>query len=675
MTSQLRARRPIILDIRFKDLGMSIRLNLSSLLGKCILCCIPLALSVWGTLQAQEPPLLVVGNDSVSRGEFLYLWKRHLSYTSENKPETVEGFLQMYINYRLKVLDAKAQGLEKQPSLQAEYQQYRDLQLTPYFLDSTERERLYRAAYERMQWEVDASHILLSVHADTEDSLVYNRALAVRKQLLHGANFDSLARAISADPSAARNGGNLGYFGAFMMVHPFELAAYNTPVDSFSMPVRTSYGYHILRVNGRRPARGKMKVAHIMRTTTPKETPERERQILDTLALIRKRYEAGESFTNLVKTFSQDQASIEKDGVLPLVTLGRYPNDFVDVVFALKKDGDLSEPYRSPYGWYLMQRLEHIPLPSYQESREEIRRSLQRVGIELEGRGALLTSMLRTTGATHSEAAVLSLVGASDTIAPAEAQLAIVFANVGGKELRLRELYAYMIEKKLTFQKLSLLRAAQHLLEQEAFRQCEARIRRENPTLDYALREFYNGLLLFDISERKLWQTDPSQEAAFKSLYKRHKKELTFQERLRVEEYSTPNATDKLDALRARICSKKDAKVKVAAKELERDSIKVKTSNYEAGITYFVNYRAEKPSPTALGWSGDCSLILRRGGNASFFRVLESKKGAQKSYEEARGDLQRLFQEEEEKRWLDALRKQYTVWVDQTYIKGLQEEK
>ena len=622
-------------------------------------------------LRAQEKPLLVVGTDSVSRGEFRYLWQKHLSYSIESKSTTMDDFLQMYVNYRLKVLDAKAQGLEKQASLQTEYQQYRDLQLMPYFLDSAARESLYRAAYERMQWEVDASHILVSGKADADDSITYQRALDLRKQLKQGANFDSLARAISADPSAAQNGGHLGYFGAFMMVYPFELAAYNTPIDSLSMPVRTSYGYHLIRVNGRRPASGKMRVAHILRTLAQEATPERDQQVKDTLALIRKRYEAGESFAKLVQEFSQDEWSVNKEGMLPVVTLGRYPSSFTDVVFALKKDGELSEPYRSSYGWHLVQRIEYIPIESYEQARETIRRNLQRVGIELEGRSALIKSMLKRTEASLDEKAVLSLLGASDSVAPAQALLRTTFAKVGGRELALESLYQYVVKEGGVFQKSSLLRAAQILLEQEAFRQCEADIRREHPTLDYSLREFYNGLLLFDISERKLWQNDPAQEKAFKALYKRRKKELTFQECLRVEEYTTKHSAEKLEALRARICTKKEVFVKVATKELARDSITLKKANYEAGTTYFVNYRAESPSEAALGWEGSCSKILRRAGSASFFRVVGHKKGVQKSYQEARGELQRLYQEEEEANWLEALRKRYPVIVDQEALKGL----
>lgn len=622
-------------------------------------------------LLAQEKPLLIVGTDSVSRGEFAYLWQKHLSYALESKPASIEDFLRMYVNYRLKVLDAKAQGLEKQNSLQTEYQQYRDLQLMPYFLDSAARESLYRAAYERMLWEVDASHILLSGSADADDSITYHRALAVRNQLKRGANFDSLARAISADPSAAQNGGHLGYFGAFMMVYPFELAAYNTAVDSLSMPVRTSYGYHLIRVNGRRLASGKMRVAHILRMLPSTASAERDKQVLDTLALIRKRYEAGESFSQLVQEFSQDEGSVNKGGLLPVVTIGRYPSAFAEMIFALKKDGELSQPYRAPYGWHLIQRIEHIPVESYEQARETIRRNLQRVGIELEGHSALVASMLKRTKASLQEGAVLSLVGASDSVAPSPELLRTSFARVGERELRLASLYEYAVRERVDFQKISLLRAAQLLIEQEAFRQCEAEIRKEHPELDYSLREFYNGLLLFDISERKLWQNDAVQEKAFKAIYKRRKKELTFRECLRVEEYSTQHSVEKLEALRARICQKRGGLIKASAEELARDSIALKRANYEAGTTYFVNFRAEKPSPTALGWENECSLIHRRSGSASFFRVVGRRRGFQKSYDEARGELQRIYQEEEEARWLDSLRKRYPVVVDQEALKGL----
>jgi possible peptidyl-prolyl cis-trans isomerase len=623
-------------------------------------------------VHAAEQPLLVVGGDSISADEFLYLWRKHNSYKGESKPETMRSFLETYTNYRLKVLDAKAQGLQKRSSFLNEYQQYRDVQLTPYFLDSAERERLYHAAYERMKWEVDASHILLSVPADSEDSVVYNRALELRQRLLHGASFDSLARAVSDDPSAATNGGNLGFFGASTMVYPFELAAYNTPVDSISLPVRTSFGYHLIRVNNRRPDRGSLTVAHIFRVAREPISPERDREIRDTMLLIRSRIlDSGESFFNLVQDFSQDANSAAAKGLLPPVTTGRFPASFADAAFALKHDGDISEPVRTRFGWHLIRRLRKDSVGSYEEARETIRRSLQRVGIELEGHDALVNTMLDRAKASLDEEAVSTLVGKNDSVRPAPTLLVRPFAHIGatGQELPLSVLYDYVVENKIAFDRDALMRAAKHLLDDTAFAYCEREVRAANPQLDYLLHEFYDGLLLFDISETKLWQTNPP-ESVYKSLYKKYKKELVFAERLHVEEYSTTSDVKKLSALHIKLCP--SLKNKPSKKELLRDSITLRVSNYEAGTSYFSDYGKIHKSPSPVEWDGVCSMILAHGNRSFFFRVTEVRKNVPKSLDESRGELQRYYQTEEEQRWLTDLRKQYKIVVNEALLEQLE---
>lgn len=621
---------------------------------------------------ANEPPLLIVGTDSVSKGEFLYLWHKHNSYKGESKPETMRSFLETYTNYRLKVLDAKAQGLQNRSSFLNEYQQYRDVQLAPYFLDSAKRERLYHEAYERMKWEVDASHILLSVPTDAEDSMVYNRALELRQRLLKGASFDSLARSYSDDPSVANNGGHLGFFGASTMVYPFELAAYNTPIDSISLPVRTSFGYHLIRVNNRRPDRGTLTVAHIFRAAEQGISPEREREIRDTMSLIRSRIVEGkESFYDLVSEFSQDAASAAVKGLLPPVTSARYPVTFADAAFALKHDFELSEPVRTRFGWHLIMRVKKDSVGSYEESREAIRRSLQRVGIELEGYEALVKTMRERLHAQLDEDAVLSLVGKNDSIRPAVSELSRSFAHIGAtnKELKLSELYDYVVENKIAFDKAALFRAARQILDTMVFSQCEQEVRTANPQLDYLLREFYDGLLLFDISEAKLWQTNPS-EAVYKSLYKKYKKELVFAERLHVEEYSITSDVNKLSALHVKLCP--TLKNKASKKELLRDSITLREANYEAGTSYFADYGKVLKSPRPVEWDGVCSMILTNGNRSFFFRVTEVRKNVQKSMAESRGELQRFYQIEEEQRWLKDLRKQYKVAVDEKQFEQLE---
>ena len=624
------------------------------------------------TAFATKPPLLIVGTDSVSQDEFRYLWKKHNSYRIEGRKDNIQEFLDSYINYRLKVLDAKEKGRDKRSEFLNEYEQYADAQLTPYMIDSLERDSVYHAAYERMKYEINASHILFKVANPAEDSVVYKKALEVREQIRKGEPFDSVARRASEDPSAQYNGGNLGWFGAFTMVYPFEVAAFNTPIDSISMPVRSSFGYHLIQVHAKRPTRGKMQVSHILRKAPQPPSSEREREIQDTLLMLRNRALAGESFSELAKTFSKDSISALLGGYFPIVSVGTASPQLINALFALEKDGDISMPIRLRDGWHIFQRDTLMLLDSYENTLEDIKSSLQRAGIEYEGHDALVAKMLTYLQANKDDNVALTL-RPDDSIQLRTPRR--VFATVGERELTLADLKNYMIDNKVSFTTENAYHAARRLYEAEAYAQCEAEIRRKNPTVGFLLNEFYNGLLLFDISEQRLWRLDPTQEKAFKKLYKKHKKEFRFTECLTTEEYSTSlKRIENLEALHSKLCA--SPKEKVKKRFLKKEKISRHIANFEANTAYFANYGKDATTVTngGLVWSGNCSNISKQGKRAFFFRVKSAKKDVQKTFEESKGDLQRIFQTEEEARWLEELHNRYKVTIDSAQLQQVEKE-
>ena len=161
-----------------------------------------------------------------------------------------------------------------------ELEGYREQLAKPYLVDEETRELLIKEAYERSKLDINASHILIKMPGNPtpEDTLAaYEKILEIRNRIMNGEDFETVARATSEDASVGNNGGNLGYFTVFSMIYTFESVAYNTPVGKISMPFRSTYGYHILKVNDKRPARGQIKVAHIF-IRTPAEMSEEQKE-------------------------------------------------------------------------------------------------------------------------------------------------------------------------------------------------------------------------------------------------------------------------------------------------------------------------------------------------------------------------------------------------------------
>ncbi|RYY07271.1 MAG: peptidylprolyl isomerase, partial [Cytophagaceae bacterium] len=229
--------------------------------------------------------------------------------------------------------------------------------------------QLVREAYDRMGQEINASHILIRVAPDAApaDTLAaYQKIVALRQRVTGGEDFGTVARATSEDPSAKDNAGKLGYFTSMQMVYPFESAAYRTPVGQVSQPIRTRFGYHIIKVNDRRPAQGEVKVAHLMVRITPQapkaDSAAAHKKIDELYARLRK----GENWDKLVSQFSEDPGSAPNGGELPPFGTGRMIPSFEEVAFKLQKPGDIAAPVQTPYGWHIIKLVEKQPVPSFE---------------------------------------------------------------------------------------------------------------------------------------------------------------------------------------------------------------------------------------------------------------------------------------------------------------------
>ncbi len=337
---------------------------------------------------AEDPALLRIGDEKITLSEFEKIYERNNIDANRAEREDVEEYLELYIDYRLKVKEARSQGLDTLPGFRQELDGYRD-QLVREILASHEvTDQLVREAWERSQYDIRASHILLRLPGDPnpDDTLeVYNRILDVYNKLKEGADFARMAREVSEDPSArgsegspnqaARRGnsGDLGYFTVFDMVYPFESAAYNTRPGEISKPVRTDFGYHLVKVTDRLPAMGEAQVAHVMLMISPEmeeeEVAEKERQISD----IYEQLKGGADFDRMAADYSEDRQTAGNGGAMAPFVSSRMVPEFIEAIQDLNESGDMSPPVRSDFGWHIIKLIDQSPPPSFEEAEEGIR--------------------------------------------------------------------------------------------------------------------------------------------------------------------------------------------------------------------------------------------------------------------------------------------------------------
>jgi len=485
------------------------------------------------TSTATQPAVETLGTTPVPAEEFAYVYRKNNSSAPEygTRP-SVQEYLNLYTNFKLKVIEAEQRGLDTTQAFKRELDGYKQQLAQPYLTEKSVTDQLVREAYERMSKEVNASHILLRLPAEptpTDTLAAYQKIMVLRQRVSGGENFEQVAREVSEDPSARENGGKLGYFTAMQMVYPFETAAFKTQVGQVSQPVRTRFGYHLIKVNDVRPAQGEIKVAHLMIRATPgmpkadSVTAKKKIDELYTRLTQRK-----ENWDKLVAQFSEDAGSAANSGELPPFGTGRMIPSFEEVAFKLNAPGQISAPVQTPYGWHVIKLLEKQPVPTFEameptlkskvakDSRSELNKTafLKRVRTENQftesqaGKAYILSKVDTSlvNGRFKYTAPVTSTTGKASKKAESGAQ---TLFTIKGKPYTAADFLTYAQQNQRPRPGTEPRFVAQQLYDQyvdQSLTEFEKN-NLENKYEDYRMlvKEYRDGILLFQLMDEKVW--------------------------------------------------------------------------------------------------------------------------------------------------------------------------
>ncbi|MGV3539353.1 MAG: peptidylprolyl isomerase [Rufibacter sp.] len=512
--------------------------------------------------KATAPVLLTIGSEAVPATEFAYVYEKNngnadSAYTSAS----VQEYLDLYTNFKLKVAEAKSRGLDTTEAFKKELGGYKEQLAQPYLTEKSVTDQLVREAYERLKKEINASHILITVdqEADPKDTLAaFEKISSLRQQALSGASFEALAQQFSEDPSARENNGSLGFFTALQMVYPFENAAYNTPAGQISQPVRTRFGYHLIKVNEVRPAQGEIKVAHIMvraQQGLPKADSLVAKKKIDE---IYKRVQRQEEWDKLASQFSEDAASADNGGELPWFGTGRMIPSFEEAAFALPQPGAISAPTQTPYGWHIIKLLERKELPPYEEMETSLRNRIAKDSRSELNKAAFL-KRIRTENnfqevpATKELVLKLAdstlLVGNWQYKAPAEpknAASATLF-TIGGQPFTVANFAAYVEANQRPKQNVSPAHALNLLydrfVETSLLNYEKEHLEEKHQDYKMLVNEYHDGILLFQLMEEKVWAKAVEDTVGLKNFFEQNKDKYTWGTRANATILSAANAS------------------------------------------------------------------------------------------------------------------------------------
>ena len=328
-------------------------------------------------LYAQDRTLLEIDNEKIDADEFIHIFKKNAGNNGNVTRKDVDEYMDLFVNFKLKVHEGQALGLDTSRSFKQEIAGYRKQLAQPYLSDKSIEDELIKEAYDRMQYDVNVSHILITVssNASPEDTLkAWNKINEAYKRAIKGENFSKLADEYSQDPSVAKNHGDLGYCTVFGLVYEFETAMYNTKPGEISAPFRTKFGYHILKVNDKRPAKGRYKIAHIMIVSPQDATDEMKKEAKETINDVYAQLKNGADFAKMADEYSADRRTAVKGGELGWISVGgRMIREFEEAAFNIKNVGDISEIVSTGYGYHIIKLLEKEPIKSFDECKAELK--------------------------------------------------------------------------------------------------------------------------------------------------------------------------------------------------------------------------------------------------------------------------------------------------------------
>ncbi len=634
-------------------------------------------LSINLLINAQDEVLLTIGDRKITKSEFERIYhKNNSSTTYENK--TPKEYLDLFINFKLKVIEAENNGYDTMSKFTTELAGYRDQLAKPYLKDKDQTETMLKEVYSRVINEVNASHIALKVPAgaspaDTVE--IYNKIMAIRNRIIAGESFEDMAVAYSDDPMAKYNKGNIGWFSAFRMVFPFEEAAYTTPVGQISMPFRTRFGYHIIRTNAFRPAIGEALLSHIMVKASREDDSAIHTAARAKINNYYNRLINGESFFDVATKYSEDYSSARVGGKLRWIRSGELLPELEDKIFAITDSGKFTEPVQSDHGYHIFMIHGRRPIKGFDEMKAELENRLARDERHNITEKLYIDKLKKEYGFTEYPENYAELMNMVDSSIydgkwdPSYAgPLIDPLFTIGNREYTQADLSNYLKDTKKYSSKESLesivKRKYDDFVKEKVLEYEKDMLDDKYPDFRYLMEEYHDGILLFNIMDDMVWTKAVKDTTGLEQFFKKNQKKYKWQTRADVTVFSVRDSS-----LTSKILE--IAPEKYGKGMSDKDFNIAVCGNDTVQCVEIINKRFEKgddKNVDNMTWQKGSSYVYRDKNKIKILYINEILKPQPKKLNEARGLVTADYQNYLEKQWIEQLRKKYPVVIDKKVL-------
>lgn len=634
---------------------------------KSFLCLIALSISsiFLSSYSLHAQSVATINGEAIDQAEFLYAFNKNRKETEPITLDSLEAYLGQYINFKLKVREARVLGLDTTKAFQEELQGYISQIRKPYLENPQAEEELLEKTYQHMQSDVNASHILIKVPASAlpADTLKAFNFLDSLKQTINSrAEFEEMAKRFSQDGSA-QAGGNLGWFTAMQMVAPFEDGAYDTPVGNVSEIVRSSFGYHLIYVNDKRENRGKVLTSHIFFTKQRgnSEALEMAQMVYDSL-------QNGGDWEMLARKYSDDSGTKTDGGRLPWAGVKQLPDEFLEIAYAIQERGEYTEPKETQYGWHIIKLNDIQPLEPYEIKKAEIAMLLKRMGRNTLEEEKLMNKLKKENSFSQSFDNLndlLNELSSSTTIDASDSELSerMLFQH-GENSVYVKDFLKSLPSFKVQYSK-SQLADLYRKFEKDYIVAYEDSIAPQKyPEYRFLMNEYEEGLLLFEIMQRKVWDKAAQDSVGLERFYQSHLKNYRIGERLECLCAYSPTTAIKqqLSSLEISVDSLSMATVSIADQLGETEAAELKIAKRTLLASDFSNFEAAKNA--AGQWFEPNSLD-------AYCLIQNILPEGPQPLDEIKGIVMSDYQEELDEQWIKDLRDSVKIKVDKKALKAI----
>ncbi len=683
---------------------------------------------ITGFAFAQDPVVMTINDKPVTKSEFEAVFNKN-NTKEKTDAKSVKEYADLYALFKMKVLEAESMGLDTLVSFKNELNGYRKQLAAPYLTDKNTNESLLNEVYERLKTEIKVSHILVrcnetelpkdtlecwtranlirnaamgkmptsaqiaeydkllknsteaGIRLKRKDSAIYKAKLNAIKNLAANAGkatdkFAALAPFTSDDPSVADNKGDLGYYTALDLVYQFENAMYASKVGEVSPIVRTKFGYHVLKVYEKRPTRGEILVSHVM-IKIPKTPTEGEKANASTKAQeLYQKIKAGEKFEDVARQFSDDKQTSEQGGQMQPFKSGRFPKAFEDVAFALKKNGDVSLPVETQYGWHIIKRIDKKDVPPFSEIKNELKAKVNRDARSQMGRKALIARVKKDNGFKENTKArdeFKTIVDSTYLKGTWSAKRAEVLGNkeifsIGNISYKQND-FAKYIESQMTLRTQEdgweVAKPMYYTWVEDMIVAFEdSQLEKNYVEFRNLVREYREGILLFDLTDQKVWSKAVKDTSGLKKYYEEHKSAYQWEERADVTNYKCVNSV-----------IAKDVRKMLEQKKSDKEILEVanKTSQLNLSIENIFYLKNEKPIINSNWKAGILPTDFEDVNEKKVVVIVVNKilPVSPKTLPECRGMVTADYQNHLENEWLNYLKNKYKVKMNEDVLKTI----